>query len=100
MAKCKCGENWLWDWEQDCYRYPDGSRIEEIQLLCTEKGMELELFVYKCKCGKVNSALYNDDARGSSCCSIRAWQNVDLETDGNSWKDCHLICENKICLEN
>lgn len=85
MAKCKCGENWFWDWEQDCYRYVDGSDVKMTELSCTEKDMELDIMVFQCKCGSINSVMYNDENRGSSCCNIEEWKDVDWEADDNAW---------------
>jgi len=101
MARCpKCQEHWFWDWEQDCYRYLNGSDVESTVLNCTEKGMELELVVFKCKCGKVNSTMYNDSYRGSSLCNIEEWKDIDWEQNKNSWIDCYSTCDDKICLED
>lgn len=86
MAQCpKCKIDWLWDWEQDCYRYTNSNEVETIQLSCNEQGMELELIVFKCQCGSINSTIYNDPNRGSSLCNIKEWQNVDWELNENSW---------------
>lgn len=86
MAKCpKCKRNWLWDWEQDIYRYADATEIESIELSCLEKGMELEVIVFKCKCGSVNSVMYIDSNRGSSLCIIKEWENIIWEENKNSW---------------
>lgn len=101
MAHCpKCKENWFWDWEQDCYRYVDGTEVEETHLDCIEKGMELETIVYKCKCGSINSLIYNDENRGSSLCNIKEWKNVDWELDGHAWDRQCKDCKDIFCLND
>lgn len=95
MARCpKCNRNWFWDWEQDTYRYYNGSEVETLELNCIEKDMELKTIVFRCECGAINSLMYID-SRGSACCNIKEWDNIDWEIDGNSWnlkcRNCHDI---------
>ncbi len=98
MAQCpKCERYWLWDWEQDVYRYIDSSPVATIELNCIEKDMELETTVFKCKCGAINSLMYLDAKRGSALCSIEAWRTIDWEQVGNMWNNYCLDC-NQICL--
>jgi len=101
MARCpKCNENWFWDWEQDTYRYVDGSEIETIILNCIEKGMELETYVFKCKCNSINSLMYYDKNRGSACCNIKEWENINWENEGNTWESKCKDCKNLTCLND
>ncbi len=101
MARCpKCKENWFWDWDQDYYIYIDGSDIEFFEFLCTEPGMEIEIIVFKCKCGSINSVMYNDENRGSSLCNIKEWSSVDWEMEGHAWENHCKNCKNLKCLDN
>lgn len=101
MAKCKCGKNWFWDWEQDTYRYIDGSEIE-ILTFANAKSDEpkIEIYIFKCKCGAINSIMYTDPNTGMFVRCIEEWNKIKWEDDGHSWDQKCLNCESISCLND
>lgn len=99
MARCpKCNENWFWDWCQDTYRYFNGSKVEILEFKYEEQDLEIEIFIFRCKCGSINSVMYNDQ-NGLFVCSIKKWKNITWEKDGDSWDPKCLNCKDKNCLK-
>jgi len=95
MAHCpKCNENWFWDWDQDTYRYVDGSIVENIELFTNEDNSSI--LIFKCKCNAINSAAYLNPKIGMILYSIKEWQNIDWEKDSHCWD---LKCKNCKTLE-
>ena len=82
MALCpNCMGDWLWDWCQDAYRYPNGEFVETGTHV-TENGEEMTLFI--CKCGSVNStmALVNEETLMTY---VKPWKDIDWEQEQNCW---------------
>lgn len=103
MAKCvnpKCNKNWFWDWEQDCYRYIDGSEVEGIYHSYEEGDEHADAIIFRCKCGAINSSMFTDNRTGSSVLIIEKWKNITWEEDGNAWDKQCLNCENISCLND
>lgn len=100
MARCpKCDGNWFWDWEQDIYRYLDGSPVEILNFVNTKSGgPKIEIYVFKCKCGAINSVMFADPNTGMFVRCIDAWSNIDWESKANNWGNKCLNCKDQICL--
>lgn len=101
MAKCKCGRNWFWDWDQDCYRYIDGSEVKILNFAkASSDEPKIEIYVFECDCRTVNSIMFLDPNTGMFVRCIEAWNNIDWEEDGNHWDNKCLNCERQSCLNN
>lgn len=100
MAKCpNCKENWFWDWEQDIYRYTDGSDVEILNFVKAKSDEpKIEIYVFKCNCGAVNSIMFLDLNSGMFVRCIEAWDIINWEKDGHSWDNKCLDCKTINCL--
>jgi len=99
MARCKkCNENWFWDWDEDIYKYVDGSKVEII--IFSTNSDDSEIFIFKCKCGSINSVAYLNPEIGMILYSIKEWQNINWELDGNAWDYNCKNCKNITCLND
>lgn len=79
MAKCECGEIWLWDWCHDCFVDKLGEEHEVTELQSTHA--EHIVQVWKCKCGRIKGVQEND----GNVISNFDMGDEDWELDENSF---------------
>jgi len=86
--KCKCGRNWRWNWEQDCYQYDDGTMVIEKELHTSIEGKgephHPDAYWCVCECGAVNAVcLDNEHGLFVLHDSDSEWAEVDWQSPEN-----------------
>ncbi len=77
----RCNKQWLWDWDNDVFRFTDGKEIFSEEIIIGKN----ELFACVCDCGKINAIILQDDD-GMEIMDNGDFTQVDWEAEENSYK--------------